>query len=83
MRSIRNKAKQIEKPDTYPCLKRSKAPSTHVHGGDYVVLFIAPEEGVVVNTDGACTYSIGHYSKNWAEKHSFNLFDDVIELQND
>lgn len=70
-----NKQNKLE----YPCLM---TPKEHLPKYNYVVLFEAPRQGVIVWADEhCCIYKVGHYSINWAVDH-FEPFMGVIELRN-
>jgi len=83
----------VTEKQKYPVLKRTTVPVGC--GWDYVVLFTAPRQGVVVHVfeEGPRTPPgmeqcmcrdplVGVYSENWGEFDSFSKFYDIVQLFN-
>lgn len=68
------------KPVQYPILVEYIGSPT---AGSFILLLTGPTTGIVVWTDDASPYLLGHYSQNWAtSERQFKPIEDSVLLKN-
>ena len=79
MKAVINEKVTQKQKGKYPYL----GTSTNNEGKSNVVLFIAHNEGTVVQSDCNNTWPLGEYDTSWAEDNAFTPFTGSITLSND